>query len=51
MFDLVPFITLSMFGRREKENVVSNSKREYYGDGATLVPIKVLPWEEFIEND
>jgi hypothetical protein len=48
IFDLVPFITFGMLKHRQEENVVPVPKQEYYGTGVHLIPVKVLPWEEYI---
>ena len=49
---LVPFIALGMIKHEHEQeyNIFPNSKQEYYGTGVHLVPIKVLPWEEYISR-
>lgn len=48
MIDLVPFIALSIIKHGREENIVYSHQQEYYGNGVVLVPVEILPWEEFI---
>ena len=47
MLDWVPFYTVFMCSNRMGEEEVRPQEKEYYGSHATLVPITVVPWEEF----
>ena len=49
MFDWIPFYTIFMCGRRGEEEVRPR-KKECSVSHATLVPITVVPWEEFVKS-
>ena len=51
MLDWIPFWSLFLCNRQIRdEEEVRPQKKEYYGSHATLVPVTVVPWEEFVKS-
>lgn len=51
MLGWIPFWSLFLCNRqRRDEEEVRPQNKECYGSYATLVPITVVPWEEFVKS-
>ena len=51
MLDWIPFWPLFLCNRQRRgEEEVRPQKKECYVPHATLVPITVVPWEEFVKS-